>query len=329
MGDYPVVTIGASAGGVDALRALASTLPAHLPAPIFIVLHLYASYDSQLADLLTKAGPLPAVFARHGQTVEPGIIYLAPPNRHLLLDQPDRITLSAGPRENLHRPAIDALFRTAARTYGPRTIGVILSGTMDDGVAGMLAVRMRGGCTIVQDPADAPYPELPQNVLDQVRDINHVVPLAEIPNLLVHLIAARTAGVESEVKMGMNAAPSAHEAPVAYICPECGGALRESEVDGVVQYICHICHTFGLQTLVNAQAVAVEEALWTALRALREQATLAERIAVRTANSPTGRITPEEYRQQAQQANAHAQVIEELLSALSEKFPTAPLSSSA
>lgn len=187
-GAFGVVVVGASAGGLDALRRLVAGFPADLPAAVFIVQHLYRESVSLLPDLLAQAGLLPAKHPRHGETIRPGVIYVAPPDYHMLLDQPGVITLDRGPRENMHRPAIDPLFRSAARTYGPLATGIILSGSKDDGALGMLALRMYGGHTIVQEPSDAAYSEMPQSVLDQVEGIDHVVPVAAMPELVVDLV---------------------------------------------------------------------------------------------------------------------------------------------
>ncbi len=169
MKNYAVVVVGASAGGTQALPQLFSQFSPDLPAAFFVVQHLFAEIVSTLPIFLERAGKMPAVHARDGQEVEPGMIYVAPPNYHLSVRQPGILEVSYGARENLHRPAIDPLFRSAARTYGRRTIGLLLTGTKDDGVAGLLAVKMRRGIAIVQDPNDAAYGEMPQGSIPRFR----------------------------------------------------------------------------------------------------------------------------------------------------------------
>jgi two-component system chemotaxis response regulator CheB len=212
-----VIVIGASAGGIEALRRLIAGLPENFPAAVFVVQHMYREAESVLPEILSRAGALPVEFARHESPIEPGRVYVAPVDYHLLLTRPGLITLDRGPRENLHRPAIDPTLRSAARTYGPYTVGVILSGTQDDGSLGMLAVKLRGGRTVVQDPADAAYPGMPLSVLEQVEDVDFVLPVAAIPELLVQLVgqpvAAANAAERREPVHGSGNSPQEPLAP--------------------------------------------------------------------------------------------------------------------
>ncbi|HXF63377.1 MAG TPA: chemotaxis protein CheB [Caldilineaceae bacterium] len=347
---FAIVVVGTSAGGLEVLRRLVGGLPADLPAALFVVQHLFREAVSLLPELLTQSGPLPALHPYNEQPIEPGRIYVAPPDYHLLLTRPGLITLDHGPRENLHRPAIDPLFRTAARTYGPRTVGVILSGAKDDGAAGMLAIKLRGGRTVVQEPADAPYPEMPQSVLEQVEGIDYVAPVAVMPEVLGQLVrqallagealderiaSSRWSGAgsgapaahgtgEGEETMGTDAMPSDAMPPDSMpvdplavepdvlICPECGGALALHQQGLLAHYRCHTGHAFGLKSLDAAYAERVEQALWAALSALKERAVLSQRLAERMA----GPQLREEYGRQAEMAWRQARVIEELLTAL-------------
>jgi two-component system, chemotaxis family, protein-glutamate methylesterase/glutaminase len=186
MATHDIVVIGASAGGVEALIAVARTLPADLAAALFVALHIPAHSRSLLPRLLTRAGQLPASHAIHAEPVRSGRIYIAPPNRHLLL-VPGRIALSAGPEENNHRPAVDALFRSAASCYGTRVTGVVLSGSLQDGTAGLQAIKRHGGLTVVQDPNEAIYPSMPNSALAQV-EIDHVETAAMVGSLLGRLV---------------------------------------------------------------------------------------------------------------------------------------------
>jgi two-component system, chemotaxis family, protein-glutamate methylesterase/glutaminase len=311
MENYAVVVVGASAGGTAALPQLFSQLPADLPAAYFVVQHIFAETVSVLPRLLSNAGSLPAIHPRDGQIVEPGMIYVAPANYHLLVHQPGIIEVSYGARENLHRPAIDPLFRSAARAYGNRTIGVLLTGTKDDGAAGLLAIKIRNGIAIVQDPADAAYPEMPQNAIDQVENIDYVAPLAEIPALIEKCVQQlvnvpiNENGEEQEMS----------EQPMALICPECGGSMRQVDHGRLVQYHCHVGHTYGLQSLQAAHAAKIEETLWAAMRALKEQAVMLQQMAGRTT---TERLR-EEYQKQANASEEHARHINEMLRNLEPK----------
>src|SRR4051812_8388035 len=185
MPEHDVVVIGASAGGVEALSRLVGMFPPDLPASVFVVLHVPAESTSVLPRILNRAGPLPVIHPISGQAFERGHIYVAPPDHHLLVKQ-GYCELTRGPRENGHRPAVDPLFRSAARVYGARVIGVILSGALDDGTAGMVAIQMRKGICVVQSPDDALYAGMPQSAIDNVK-VDHVIPLAEMGNLLVEL----------------------------------------------------------------------------------------------------------------------------------------------
>jgi two-component system chemotaxis response regulator CheB len=304
-----VVVVGASAGGISALPQLVRQLPADLPAAVFVVQHLYAEFPTTLPGLLEKAGVFPARHPADGERIEPGTIYVAPPDYHLLLRHPDTIELSHGARENLHRPAIDPLFRSAARLYGSRAIGVLLTGTKDDGSAGLLAIKMRGGVAIVQDPTDAAFGEMPQSALEQVDDIDYVAPLDEIPGIIVQ-VARQLVGV---AKQGPCEEQMANESePRTLICPECGGALEPHEQGQLLQFHCHVGHVFGPETLRVAYGEQLENTLWAALRAFREQVMLLRQLSLRASNA---RLR-EEYLKQADAGEQHAQIIRELLQQL-------------
>jgi two-component system, chemotaxis family, protein-glutamate methylesterase/glutaminase len=181
-----VIVVGASAGGVQALSRLAAGLPPDLPAAVAVVLHVPPSGHSVLHQILQRAGPLPCDAAQDGEALRAGHIYVGPPDRHLVLDDRE-VRLTRGPKENGHRPAIDPLFASAARTHGPRAIGVILSGTLDDGTAGLAAIKLAGGTTVVQDPEDALYPGMPSSAIERVA-VDHVVALDELASLLSELV---------------------------------------------------------------------------------------------------------------------------------------------
>jgi two-component system chemotaxis response regulator CheB len=193
LGSFAIVVIGASSGGVEALNALVTRLAPDIPAALFVVQHIGRN-PSCLPEILSGAGPLHAVHAVQGQTVRPGEIYVAPPDHHLLVKR-GYVTLSRGPRENWARPAIDPLFRSAAAAYGPCVIGVILTGGLSDGTAGLRAIRDAGGRAVVQDPSDALYPDMPASALDHA-GADHIAPLRDMPVLLVELAREISSNVQ-------------------------------------------------------------------------------------------------------------------------------------
>src|SRR5437588_1312081 len=192
MPGHDIIVVGASAGGVEALVTLARSLKRNLQAAVFVVLHIPAQSPSLLPEILSRAGPLKAVQATDDMQIEQGHIYSAPPDHHMLMEQ-GKICVVRGPKENRHRPAIDPLFRSAALAYGPRVIGVILTGSLDDGTAGLLAVKRRGGIAVVQDPHEALYPSMPRSALENV-DVDYTLPLSAITSLLARLAREPVAG---------------------------------------------------------------------------------------------------------------------------------------
>src|SRR5262245_52364907 len=288
VGDYrDIVVIGASAGGVQALDQLVERLPPELPASVFVVLHLAAGGRSVLPSILARMGPLPAAVPGEQQVPERGHIYVAPPDRHLLLVG-EEVRLTGGPRENGHRPAIDPLFRSAARTYGPRVIAVVLSGTLDDGAAGARVVRDRGGRVIVQHPDDALYSDMPQNTLD-VAGADSVLPASEIADKICELIDESLPEAfepfedpeEQEVNELIDAQLAVNGTATELACPECGGALWEREDGDLVRFGCRVGHVYSPESLVAEHGKALEQALWAALRGLEERADLYRRMARR------------------------------------------------
>jgi two-component system chemotaxis response regulator CheB len=285
-----LVAIGASAGGVSALSALAARLPPDFAAPLLVVLHIGA-HRSLLADILGGAGPLPAEEARQGQRIEAGRIYVAAPDRHLLVVD-DTLHLSRGAKEHHTRPAIDPLFLSAALARGTRAIGVILTGRLDDGTAGLQAIKACGGTAVVQDPADAEVPDMPASALRDV-EVDHCVPLAEMPHLLTSLASRRVEDVAGRPPP----APLVHEqalflaegdpmehlgqlgAPSAYACPECHGVLWEVSGTRPRRFRCHTGHAFSVRTLQDTLAGAADESLWVARRALQERLLLLREMA--------------------------------------------------
>src|SRR3954453_7305806 len=279
-----VIVVGASAGGVEALERLVAGLPRELPASIFVVLHLLPSGASLLDSILSRAGPLAATAAVDGERFERGHIYVAPPDHHLLL-QAGTIELSPGPRENGHRPAIDPLFRSAARSFGARVISVVLSGALDDGAAGARFVKERGGVALVQDPEDALYPAMPRNPL-AATDIDHVVPVDRIPAVLSGLLEEPLDRALEEEAESLWRAEDLEERgdgePSGLTCPECGGSLSQRDEGKLIRFACRTGHAYSPQSLMQEQSTSLEQALWSALRGLEERADLIRRMARRT-----------------------------------------------
>jgi len=248
---------------------------------VFVVHHFPPQSISALPNILQRASALAAAQAVDGETIVPGRIYVARPDQHLLVTS-ERVRLTNGPREQGHRPAIDPLFRSAARTYGPRVAGVILSGTLDDGTVGLIEIKARGGLALVQQPEEAAYPGMALSALRNV-PVDHVAPVRELAAILDRL--AREDDPEAEppdpAVAGMTALrnPTALGRPSPMVCPECGGVLFEREQDDFLHFRCHVGHAFSEETLFASQSRALEDALWSAVRALEEKAELSRRLA--------------------------------------------------
>ena len=256
-----------------------------------MVLHI-GNHPSTLPDILTKAGALPAVHPRSGEPIVNGKIYVAPPDRHLLIE-PGHMLLSSGPKENRTRPAVNPLFRSAAASYGARVTGVILTGGLDDGTAGLAEIKRRGGMTIVQDPKTAYCPSMPGSAVTHV-DVDHIVPLAEIPALLSNLASTAHRAQETEEKPMQEELLEKHFSGLT--CPECRGPLTEERQGRIVEYRCRVGHAYGPIALVEEHREAVERTLWSTLVALEEAADIAERMA----SGPNG-FSPEEIRKKREQ----------------------------
>jgi two-component system, chemotaxis family, protein-glutamate methylesterase/glutaminase len=283
-----VVAVGASAGGVEALTHFAAGLPPDLPYAVLVVLHMPVGAPSVLARILDRSGPLPAAQALDQEPLEPGTIRVAVPNRHLLVDD-HKVALSEGPTENGHRPAINALFRSVALTYGQRAVSVLLSGVLDDGTLGSAAIRSRGGTTIAQTPTDALFPAMPLNAI-MAGVVDHEMAALEVGGMLKQL-ADRVfeeremepdARMELENRIAMARRFSTEidaEAlgpPSGYTCPDCNGALI-SVSEG--NYRCHVGHAWTADALLHARDDEIEGALWVAIRSLQEKAKLSRRLA--------------------------------------------------
>lgn len=286
-----LVAIGGSSGGLEAVRVIASGLPRDFPAAICVVLHMAADPPGMLEAILSRAGALPAIRAATGMRIEAGHMYVAPPDHHLLVE-PGTLRLTRGPRENRFRPAIDPLFRSAAQVYGPATIGVVLTGSLDDGTAGLWAIKRLGGLAIVQDPADALFPSMPQSALQHV-DVDMSAALVDIAPLLVRATAVpsarrervtvpETMEIELRIAREENAVDAGIEhlaEPSPFACPECHGVLLRLKDSPPLRFRCHTGHAYSPESLVAAVNEGIEEALWNAVRALEEGGLLLQEMA--------------------------------------------------
>lgn len=302
-----VVAMGGSAGAVEAFAKVASGLPPSLPYAVLMALHLPATAPSVLAQIIDRSGPLPAEAARHGARLEPGRIYVAVPNRHLL-SYDHRIALSEGPTENGHRPALNALFRSVAVAFGARSIGVLMSGVLDDGVLGLAAIRARGGATLCQSPADAMFPAMPSNAL-RAGVVDRSASAAELGGVIGELatrdiaetVSAPDAAMALENEIAMSGSVGNHlnverlGPPSGFTCPDCHGSLQ-AVADG--NFRCHIGHAWSGEALLTARDHEIQGALSVAVRSLQDKARLARQLAGRTRSD----FMRERYRMTADEA---------------------------
>jgi len=321
-----IIVVGASAGGVQALIKLVADLPANLGAAVFIVLHIPSDSPSFLPGILSREAKLPVAHARDGEQIVKGKVYIAPPDQHLLIED-DRVKLVHGPKENLHRPSIDVLFRSAARWAGPRVIGVVLTGARDDGATGMRVIKQRGGIAIVQDPSEATFPSMPLSVLQSVR-VDYRLPLTAIPPLLTELskqtveegeypvadrVEIETRIAEQEMAADELLASVERIGRISRLtCPDCNGALWEIHDEDMLRYRCHVGHAFSADSLSEGQTEMLEVALWSAVRALEEKMVLAKRIVDRARKANQVRAAAL-FERRMQEAERHSSVLRQLL----------------
>jgi two-component system chemotaxis response regulator CheB len=319
---HDIIVIGGSAGALGPLVQIAAALPEDFPAAVFVVIHTPADSPGLLPIIVGKSCALKVRHAAHGDPIVPGRLYVAPPDRHLLLAT-DHMKVLRGPRENRSRPSIDPLFRTAARMFGPRVIGVVLSGVLNDGTYGLMAVKQGGGVAIVQDPEEADYPDMPASVIGDV-DVDHVLPAIEIANLLNQLVLQP---VPEVIPMQREKHPGADrvEAPrndtlddpppgalAPFVCPDCGGALWETNAGKLTRYRCHVGHAFTADILLSGQQEELESALWAALRTLEENVELSQRLAKRASEDGHTR-TAQQHQEHANEMEQRAELVQRLL----------------
>jgi len=346
-----LLVLGASAGGVQALCEVVRALPAGLDAAVFAVLHVSPYGRSAMPAILSRCGPLTAVHPGDGDAIRSGCIYVAPPDLHMLVER-GIVRLSRAASENGFRPAVDVLFRSAARSYGARVVAVVLTGNLDDGTAGLAAVKRHGGVAVVQDPAEADYPGMPASAVRNV-DIDYVLPLGEIPGVLVSLCDRLAAEADSPAGEAAHPAHAASGAgafvdslaagdagdagaigeggaavmkeqlerggdreagsrPSAFTCPLCGGSLWHNEEGNYEHFRCRTGHAFSPESLFALQSKSTESALWEALRALEENAALSGRLARQTRGGPHA-ADQERFRMRQRAAERHAEELRRIL----------------
>jgi two-component system, chemotaxis family, protein-glutamate methylesterase/glutaminase len=284
--DKFIVVVGTSAGGMKALIKLVEQLPTHFPAPLLIVQHLSSDATGDaLLNALNKIGKLHCVHAQHAVQIKAGTIYLAPSNNHLMIEENGSILITKGAQENRSRPAIDPLFRSAAVSFGNRTIGILLTGYLNDGTSGLIAIQRCGGSCIIQDPADADYPDMPKNALNQMKP-DYCIPIAEMGGILSALVTRKPKkqiaipqDIIKEVKIAqrvLSDLPSVNslgeQAP--FNCPGCGGVLWKMNKGSDLRYRCHTGHAYTAAALLTEQTMKIEETMWTALRMFEERKNL-------------------------------------------------------
>lgn len=298
---HDIIVVGASAGGVEALSRLAGELPRDLRAAVLVVLHVSRG-RSVLPEILTRSGRLRAFHPDDGETLEYGRIYVAPPDRHLVVE-PGRVRVVASAAENGVRPAVDPLFRSAARAYGSRVVAVLLTGSLDDGTAGIAAVKAAGGVTIVQDPEEALAPGMPRSAIAS-GFVEHVLPLRDIPVLLAALVdeQAPNRRIDADHPHLRRLEPDLQPMPLAvhdndrpgkpsvFSCPACHGILWEADEVGLLRFRCRVGHVYSPETMLGAQTDEVDRALWVALRTLEERAALAHKLAERARERQHGLV---------------------------------------
>jgi two-component system, chemotaxis family, protein-glutamate methylesterase/glutaminase len=273
MPEHDIIVVGASAGGLEALQELAGSLPPDLPASVFVTIHVHPRSKSLLPALLSKAGPLPALHPEDGAPIEKGRIYVAPPNYHMAVEN-GHIHLGLGPKEQHERPCINVMFRTAAAAYGPRVAGVVLTGQLDDGAAGLWEIKRHGGIAVVQHPEEAPFPSMPLSALREI-EVDYTLPVAQIGPLLDRLARQSTPARTGSQERGNDMESKL----VDLTCPDCRGNIWAVPRGETVEYRCRVGHSFSPKSMLSEHFTAQEKAIWAAVVALEEGASLCIKLA--------------------------------------------------
>lgn len=303
MGKHDIVVIGASAGGVEALQELVPLLPASLPAAVFVVIHMYPRSRSFLPEILGRVGRLPAVAVEDGMAIEHGRIYCAVPDHHLVIER-GHVHLSSGPKEQHQRPCSNVTFRAAALAYGDRVTGVVLTGQMDDGTAGLWEIKRRGGIAVVQNPEEALFPAMPLGALREI-EADYTVRLKEMAPLL-----ARLATEDAAEPVTKSTETSMEPKLTDLTCPDCRGTIWEVPRGNGTEYRCRVGHVFSPRSMLAEHFAAQEKALYGAIVALEEGASLATRLAGQFEKDVCERLL-REARERAEQAEVVRKLLRE------------------
>ncbi|MFN7928754.1 MAG: chemotaxis protein CheB [Blastocatellia bacterium] len=318
-----IIVVGASAGGFEALKTLVAGLPPKLESSLFIVWHMSPDIRGVLPHVLNRLNTILAAHAYDYEPIQTNRIYIAPPDHHLLVES-GYVRVTRGPKENRFRPAVDPLFRSAAYAYGARVIGVVLSGALDDGTAGLWTIKQRGGLAIVQDPQDAEVPSMPENALREVV-VDYCVSIAVLPDLLVQLsqeevteevrMADKREDEKTAIEIRIAAQDSAFEAGVMklgaltpYTCPECHGVLSALQDGQRIRYRCHTGHAFSADSLLATITERIEDSVYSAIRGVEESVLLLNHIGDHFAEVNQPKLAAVYFRK-AKDAEARAQLL--------------------
>lgn len=319
-----IIVVGASAGGFEAMKTLVGNLPKDLAASVFIVWHMSPDVRGVLPQILNRADTLHAAHAYDGERIAPNRIYVAPPDRHLLVEA-GRVRVTRGPKENRFRPAVDPLFRSAAHAYNKQVIGVILSGALDDGTAGLRTIKQRGGLAIVQNPSDAQVPSMPESALREVA-VDYTVPVSEMARLLVRLSREEIGEIDAEtivqtedekleIEIRIAAEASGFESgimklgePSPYTCPDCHGVLASLRDGKLMRFRCHTGHAFSADSLLATVTENIENSLYNAIRGVEESIMLLNHLGDHFAEANQKKLAAL-YFQKAQEAESRAQFV--------------------
>jgi len=325
MGNRDILAIGTSAGGVEALSFLANSFRPDFPAAVLVTIHLPSQFRSPLDEILSRAGPLPAAFANNGEAMKKARIYIAPPGSHLIVDG-DQLLLGVGPRENHARPAIDPMLRSTAVCCAHRAVGVVLTGTLGDGASGLWTLGHLGGMTVVQDPGDAAFPEMPLTALNRAQP-DHVVTLADLPTLLesvVHQPAGEPQPVPETVKYEVEIARSGRGnmddmdrigRRSVLSCPDCGGVMWEIDEGNLTRYRCHVGHAYTDELMHLAVDESLRRALASAARALDERVALVHKLEARAAGTGHNQLA-QSWARRRHELDHEADIIDEAIQRL-------------
>ena len=315
-----IVVVGASAGGMEALKKLVAQLPSNFPGSLFIVWHVAPAYPSVLPQILARVSPLPVAHAIDNEAIKLGRIYIAPPDHHLLVES-GHVRVTRGPKENRFRPSIDVLFRSAARSYGKQVIGVVLTGLLDDGASGLYGVKEQGGLAVVQDPFDALHASMPMQAMKAVA-VDHCVPIAEIGALLVHLTnetvekeGGHLVPEQMDIEVRVAREDNAFESGIMklgklspYTCPECHGTLMQLKEGNIIRFRCHTGHAYSLNSLLAEVTESIEASLWKTLRGIEESQMLMSHMAEHLCEANNGEMA-QRFLQKAEQAKRRAGLV--------------------